>query len=86
MLNYSTLKDLKLSLIIFNKENRSFINILEKAYDEVGFNAQDCKVKIDAAVLHNGTFAITVTKLLKLKNVSKPVRPVKVAKKLLLFI
>ena len=25
-----TLKDLKLSLIIFNKENRSFINILEK--------------------------------------------------------
>lgn len=59
----------------------TFINILEKAYDEVGFNAQDCKVKIDAAVLHNGTFAITVTKLLKLKNVSKPVRPVKVAKK-----
>ena len=30
LLNYSTLKDLKLSLIIFNKEERSFINILEK--------------------------------------------------------
>lgn len=58
----------------------SFIDILEKAYDEVGFDSRDYKIKIDAATLKNGSFVFTVTKLVKIKSARKTAIPKKVTK------
>ena len=58
----------------------TFLEILEKAYDEVGFNTRDYKIKIDASALKNGNFVFTVTRLVKVKNNIKSARPKKVLK------
>lgn len=58
----------------------AILDILDKAYDEVGFNAKDYKIKIDAVALYNGTFVFTVTKLLKVKKAKKVVKPKKIIK------
>ncbi len=58
----------------------AILNILDKAYDEVGFNAKDYKIKIDAVALYNGTFVFTITKLIKVKKVKKSAKPKKIIK------
>ncbi len=58
----------------------SFIEILEKAYDEVGFDSRDYKIKIDAVAMKNGSFVFTVTKLVKIKDAKKTAVPKKIAK------
>ena len=63
-----------------NKAKHSFIEILEKAYDEVGFDSRDYKIKIDAVAMKNGNFIFTVTKLVKIKDSKKTAIPKKVAK------
>lgn len=59
----------------------AFMDILDKACSQVGFNTKDYKIKIDAAILSNGNFVFTVTKLLKLKNTRIAVTPRRVSKK-----
>lgn len=59
----------------------TFLNILNIANYEVGFNTQDYKIKIDAKSLLNGDFVLFITKLVKLhSNVAahtrKQVKPV----------
>lgn len=60
----------------------AFIDILDKACSQVGFNTKDYKVKIDAAVLSNGNLVFTITKLLKLKSSRIAVTPRKISKKI----
>lgn len=51
---------------------KSFLDILDKAKDEVGFNVGNNKVRIDAKYQSNGSFIFTVTKLVpKKKSVKK---------------
>ena len=58
----------------------TFLEILDKAYDEVGFNTKDYKIKIDALALKNGNFVFTVTKLVKIKQNLKKAKPKKILK------
>ena len=58
----------------------TILDILDKAYDEVGFNAKDYKIKIDAVSLYNGTFIFTITKLMKVKKVKKSAKPKRIIK------
>jgi len=58
----------------------SFMDILDKACNQVGFDTKDYKVKIDAAIMSNGNFVFTVTKLLKLKSPRIAVTPRKIPK------
>ncbi len=62
------------------KAKDSFLDILERAYDEVGFNTTDYKIKIDAVALMNGDFVLIVTKLVKL-NIKRKVAVPKVVHK-----
>ncbi len=59
----------------------TFMDILDKACSQVGFNTKDYKVKIDAAVLSNGNLVFTVTKLIKLGKPRVAVTPRKIPKK-----
>lgn len=63
-----------------NEARHTFLDILEKAYDEVGFNTRDYKIKIDAVALRNGDFVFTVTKLIKLANNRKVAKPRRIPK------
>ena len=58
----------------------AILDILDKAYNEVGFNTKDYKIKIDAVALYNGNFVFTITKLIKVKKVRKSVKPRKITK------
>ena len=54
-----------------------FMDMLDKADEEVGFNTDDCRIMIEAIALKNGVFVLTITKFehdvekptLKRKNV-----------------
>lgn len=54
-----------------------FMDMLDKADEEVGFNTDDCRIMIEALALKNGVFILTITKfdhegekpILKRKNV-----------------
>ena len=63
-----------------SEARHTFLEILDKAYDEVGFNTRDYKIKIDAIALRNGNFVFTVTKLVKMKKALKTAKPRKIAK------
>ena len=39
-----------------------FMDMLDKAYEEVGFNTDDCRIMIEAIALKNGIFVLTITK------------------------
>lgn len=58
----------------------SFLNMLDEASVQVGFDAKDYKIKIQARELYDGDYVFIVTKLLKLKNGKTVVRPKKVLK------
>lgn len=58
----------------------SFLDMLNEAYDEVGFNTYNYKIKIHAQELYDGNFVFIVTKLLKLKDGKAVVTPRKVYK------
>lgn len=58
---------------------KSFLDILDKAKDEVGFNVGNNKVRIDAKYQSNGNFIFTVTKLVPKKKSVKKVKPQKVS-------
>lgn len=77
---FSNNKDLDNFMVNPNAARHAFLNILDKAYDEVGFNTRDYKIKIDAAALQNGNFVFTVTRLIKLDNERKVAKPQKVSK------
>ena len=57
---------------------KSFLEILDRAEDEVGFHLNNSRDRIDAKSMYNGDFIFTITKLIpKNKNIKK-VRPLKV--------
>ena len=58
----------------------TFLEILDRAYDEVGFNTRDYKIKIDASALKNGNFVFTVTRLVKMKKNIKSAKPKRIVK------
>ena len=58
---------------------KSFLNILDKAKDEVGFNIGNNKVRIDAKYQSDGNFIFTVTKLVPKKKTIQKVKPQKVS-------
>ena len=58
---------------------KSFLNILNKAKDEVGFNIGNNKVRIDAKYQSDGNFIFTVTKLVPKKKTVQKVKPKKVS-------
>ena len=58
---------------------QSFLNILDRARDEVGFNIGNNKVRIDAKYQNDGNFIFTVTKLVPKKKTVKKVKPQKVS-------
>lgn len=39
-----------------------FMDMLDKADEEVGFNTEDCRLMIEALALKNGVFVLTITK------------------------
>ena len=58
------------------KARKSFLEILDKAEDEVGFHIDNSRIRIDAKSMYNGDFIFTITKLIP--KGSKKVKPVKV--------
>ena len=58
---------------------KSFLDILDKAKDEVGFYVGDNKVRIDAKCQYNGEFIFTITKLIPKKKPLKKAKPQKVS-------
>lgn len=58
---------------------KSFLDILDKAKDEVGFYVGDNKVRIDAKCQYNGDFIFTITKLIPKRKPLKKARPQKVS-------
>lgn len=58
---------------------KSFLDILDKAKDEVGFYVGEHKVRIDATSQYNGNFTFTVTKLIPRKKALKKAKPQKVS-------
>ena len=58
---------------------KSFIDILNKAKDEVGFIVGDNKVRIDAKYQSNGNFIFTITKLVPKKKNNRKAKPQKVS-------
>ena len=59
-----------------SKARKSFLEILDKAEDEVGFHIDNSRIRIDAKSMYNGDFIFTITKLIP--KGSKKVKPVKV--------
>lgn len=62
-----------------NKARQSFLDILNKAENEVGFHIGNNKVRIDAKYQYNGNFVFTVTKLIPKKKIPKKAKPQKVS-------
>jgi negative regulator of genetic competence, sporulation and motility len=62
----------------------TFLNLLDKANDEVGFITKDYKVKIDAQALYNGNFILTFTRLMHLKSNRIIVHPKKIQREKIL--
>lgn len=63
-----------------NYARNSFLSILDEAYHKVGFDTNNYKIKIDAKSLIDGSFIFTVTKVVKLVEKPKKVKPHKVYK------
>ena len=61
-----------------SKARRSFLEILDKAENEVGFHIDNSRVRIDAKSMFNGDFIFTITKLIPKKKNIKKVKPLKV--------
>lgn len=53
------------------KAKKSMMELLEVAYDEVGFDSKNYKLEIQAKQLIDGTFIFIINKILKLKNIKK---------------
>lgn len=47
-----------------SKARKSFLEILDKAEDEVGFHIDNSRIRIDAKSMYNGDFIFTITKLI----------------------
>lgn len=62
-----------------SKARQSFLKILDKAENEVGFHVNDSKIRIDAKSLYNGDFIFTITKLIPKKTTLLKAKPQKVA-------
>lgn len=61
-----------------SKARKSFLEILDKAEDEVGFHIDNNRIRIDAKSMYNGDFIFTITKLIPKSKSSKKVKPLKV--------
>lgn len=62
-----------------SKARKSFLDILDKAADEVDFHVGNNKVRIDAKHQYNGEFIFTITKLLPKKPALKKAKPQKIS-------
>ena len=62
-----------------SRARKSFLAILDKAADEVGFHVGDNKVRIDAKCQYNGDFIFTITKLIQKKPPLKKAKPHKIS-------
>ena len=62
-----------------SEARKSFLDILDKAEDEVGFFVGDHKVRIDAKSQYNGECIFTITKLIPKKKTLKKATPVRVS-------
>ena len=58
---------------------KTFLDILAKANEQVGFDTTNYKIRIDAKSMLDDSFIFEVTKLLKVKN-SKTVKPKRISK------
>ena len=55
-------------------ENQNiFLDMLEQADEEVGFNTDDCRLMIEALALKTGIFVLTITKF-EQNRIEKPIR------------
>ena len=61
-----------------SKARKSFLEILDKAEDEVGFHIDNNRIRIDAKSMYNGDFIFTITKLIPKSKNSKKVKPLKI--------
>ena len=61
-----------------SKARKSFLEILDKAEDEVGFHIDNSRIRIDAKSMYNGDFIFTITKLIPKSKNFKKVKPLKV--------
>ena len=51
-----------------------FLDILEEAEEEIGFEVKDCPVRIEALAMANGEFIVTVTRVIpEIKNIHKKI-------------
>ena len=51
-----------------------FLDILEEAEEEIGFEVKDCPVRIEALAMANGEFIVTVTRVIpETKNIHKKI-------------
>lgn len=61
-----------------SKARKSFLEILDKAEDEVGFHIDNNRIRIDAKSMYNGDFIFTITKLIPKSKNSRKVKPLKI--------
>ena len=61
-----------------SKARNTFLEILDKAEDEVGFHIDNSRIRIDAKSMYNGDFIFTITKLIPKSKSAKKVKPLKV--------
>lgn len=64
-----------------DRARNSFLEILNEAYNKVGFDTNNYKIKIDAKSMVDGTFILTVTRVVNLVEKRKKVKPKKIYKK-----
>lgn len=63
--------DLDEFMLDSNLAKDSFMDLLEEAYDEVGFDAKNYKIQIQAKQTSDGTYIFIVTRILRLKTTKK---------------
>lgn len=56
-----------------------FLDMLEKAEEQIGFKAQDCKIKVEALAMTENDFIVTITKVLP--EINKKGSPIYLKKK-----
>ena len=56
------------------KARKSFLEILDKAEDEVGFHIDNSRIRIDAKSMYNGDFIFTITKLIPKGSKKVPIQ------------
>ena len=69
-------KDIDLHTFMSNsiESQDLFMDMLEEAENKVGFQLDDCKIRVEALTMANGEFALTVTKVVpETRNIHKKI-------------